>query len=148
MNHEASKADSLNRMRTEKWRVGNAPSPEQLVRRLQAAVLQHDSATLDALVAPEFGLTGSAPLGLLDKPGWIAAALDFSWRSFDFEEIQTVDLVKTAVVVSKLRQAGTWAGQPIDGRFLLVDVWRAADAGWQLTSRYAERLAGSSNDAP
>ena len=119
--------------------MASSNGPAELVRRLQAAVLEHDAATLDELVASDFGLTGSPALGLLNKQEWIAAALEFSWDSFEFEEMQTVELGHTTAVISHVRQRGTWNGRDIGATFLLIDVWREATAGWQLVSRYAER---------
>lgn len=121
--------------------MGDTPLPADSVLRLQAAVLAHDRETLERLVGPGFALTGSAALGVLDRRQWIDSALEFAWEAFDFDETSTIDLGPTAIVVSRLRQRGSWKGTDISGRFLLVDVCRRFEEDWQLVSRYAERLA-------
>jgi len=111
-----------------------------LLSSVQDAVLGHHRDVLDRLVADDFGLTGSAALGLLDKERWIDAAIDFAWRSFEIESVGVSGHSDRAVIESTLRQTGEWNGRAIDGRFFVVDVWRRHGDAWQLASRYAERL--------
>jgi ketosteroid isomerase-like protein len=108
----------------------------ELEHELVRAVQEHDVARLEELLAEEFTLDGAA--GQLDRDGLLAAAAGpYQIEEFAYDEIDPDVYGNTAVVLSRYRQRGSFAGRDVSGSLRVTDVWVRRDGRWQLVRRHA-----------
>jgi hypothetical protein len=109
------------------------------------AMLRHDKARLEELIAPEYVLRGwdrSAP----DTPR--AAWLDNLYNHLKIDRWEQTAISArvygdVGVVTSLYSWAGTFRGKPFDSKGFLTDVWVSRNRRWQVVSRTSGEIPGS-----
>ncbi len=112
----------------------------QLEKRLQHAVKEHDVPTLHTMVADDFRVTSYSghPWGVVPKDKWIDYACRIRWTTeFEFQDILVHRFSDTAVVISHMKQNGSFEGRDVSGRWLAIDLWRLEEKEWKILSRHA-----------
>jgi hypothetical protein len=108
----------------------------ELSHDLVRAVVDHDTARLDELLAEEFTLQGAA--GGLDREAFLeAAAGPYEIDDFAYEQIDPEIYGNTAVLVSRYSQVARLAGRELSHRMNVTDVWTRRDGRWQVVRRHA-----------
>lgn len=108
----------------------------ELSHELAQAVVDHDPARLEAMLADEFTLQGAA--GQLDRDAFLAAAAGpYDIRSFTYEEVDPEIYGNTAVLVSRYTQEASFDGRDLSHRMNVTDVWTRRDGRWQIVRRHA-----------
>jgi len=112
----------------------------ELSHELVRSVQEHDQARLAELLADEFTLLGAA--GELDRAGLLeAAGGTYEIDSFSYDEIDSEVYGNTAVLVSRYRQAGRFAGADVSRDLRVTDIWVRRDGRWQIVRRHASASA-------
>jgi ketosteroid isomerase-like protein len=112
----------------------------ELSHELVRAVQEHDQSRLAELLADEFTLLGAA--GELDRAELLeAAASSYEIDSFSYYEIDPEVYGNTAVLVSRYRQTGRFAGADVSRDLRVTDVWVRRDGRWQIVRRHASASA-------
>jgi hypothetical protein len=113
---------------------------EHLSNRWMQAWIEHDRATLEMILAPDFELVLSAtPAQRFDRQAWLAGALGpYRCRVFRYRDVQVRDLGGGYALMSALGgQIAELDGVDRSGAFFLTDVWRGTAAGdWQVCVRH------------
>lgn len=108
----------------------------ELSHDLVRAVVDHDTARLEELLADEFTLQGAA--GGLDREAFLeAAAGRYQIDEFAYEEIDPEVYGNTAVLVSRYSQVARLDGRELSHRMNVTDVWTRRDGRWQVVRRHA-----------
>jgi ketosteroid isomerase-like protein len=120
-----------------------------LERAWMAALSAHDSAGLEAMLAPAFTIIGAgsaadAPVG--DRGEWLKNAARYPWPHHDVRLVKVHDLGDTAVVHCVL--TATYPPKSItpEGgqlQFVATDVWVKRGPRWQVLSRHSSLAAKS-----
>ena len=108
----------------------------ELSHELVRSVQEHDQARLAELLADEFTLLGAA--GELGRTELLeAAAGPYEIDSFAYDEIDPEVYGNTAVLVSRYRQTGRFAGADVSRDLRVTDIWVRRDGRWQIVRRHA-----------
>ena len=108
----------------------------ELSHELAQAVVDHDPARLESLLADEFTLQGAA--GQLDRAEFLeAAAGPYDIESFTYEEVDPEVYGNTAVLVSRYTQVAKLDGRDLSHRMNVTDIWTRRDGRWQIVRRHA-----------
>ena len=108
----------------------------ELSHDLAQAVVDHDPARLDSMLAAEFTLQGAA--GQLNRAEFLeAAAGPYDISSFTYEEVDPEVYGNTAVLVSRYSQVATLDGRDLSHRMNVTDIWVRKDAHWRIVRRHA-----------
>ena len=108
----------------------------ELSHQLAQAVVDHDPARLESLLAAEFTLQGAA--GQLDRAEFLeAAAGPYAIKSFTYEEVDPEVYGNTAVLVSRYSQVATLDGRDLSHRMNVTDIWTRREGRWQIVRRHA-----------
>lgn len=108
----------------------------ELSHELADAVVRHDRARLEELLAEEFTLNGAA--GVLDRAAFLdAASGPYAIEEFRYEEIDPEVYGNTAVCVSRYYQRARLDGRDLSGELHVTDVWVRRDGRWQVVRRHA-----------
>jgi ketosteroid isomerase-like protein len=106
------------------------------------AVMAHDEATLQQILAEDFTLTSVHSGGeLVGKAGYIASFGKVKNSRFSFRDVVIRIYGQMAVVNSRFHQQYAGESKESAGEFLLTDVWVQRDGRWQAVSRHASRPA-------
>lgn len=111
-----------------------ATDPHQLAARWMRAEADHDSASLDDLLADDF--QGVGPFGfVLDRAQWLRRFDDgLRYQRLDLSDVGVREHDRTAVAIGIADQVAEYRGQPNPGRFRvgLVMIRGADETGWVL----------------
>jgi ketosteroid isomerase-like protein len=106
------------------------------------AVMAHDAATLQQILADDFTMTSVHSGGeLLGKAEYIGAFGKVKHSLFSFRDVVIRIYGEMAVVNSRFHQQYPGESKESAGEFLLTDVWVRRDGRWQAVSRHASRPA-------
>lgn len=132
---------------------GAAAELEGLSKVWMDAMLAHNRARLETLMAPDFILyTPGSPYPETRRARW----LDNLFNHLDIHQWEQSDITAhvygaIGVVTSTYRWAGTMRERRFDVRGYCTDVWRSADPGWQVVSRtcmeFPDATAADNNEA-
>ncbi len=105
------------------------------------AVVTHDAAALDRLLAIDFTFTSSTSTGaLMTKSQYIAFVLNIlEVVSFRFNDVRVRLYGDVALMTSRYTQAGRVLGEEWEAEFLLSDVWVRADGVWHAVARHSSQ---------
>jgi ketosteroid isomerase-like protein len=106
------------------------------------AVMDHDEATLQQILADDFTLTSVHSGGeLVGKANYIASFGKVKNSRFSFRDVVIRIYGEMAVVNSRFHQQYAGDSKESAGEFLLTDVWVKRSGRWQAVSRHASRPA-------
>ena len=126
---------------------GNTPTPvtEELIRlsdQWMNAAQQHDSATLERLMAPEFTLMRPSPSGVVRRAEWLAALRQMHLRAFQYDDLKVAQYGDALAVVNGILVVDAEAnGRPVTPVTLVTDVWARRAGRWVVVTRYAASAA-------
>ncbi|MDP2271977.1 MAG: nuclear transport factor 2 family protein [Archangium sp.] len=98
------------------------------------AIAQKDEPALQALLAPEFSLTGAGDTTQVPRAEWIANAVKMNWSAFRYENFDVRVRGEHATVNSKLFFRVSPIPFELDSG--VVDTWEKREGRWQVTGRY------------
>jgi ketosteroid isomerase-like protein len=103
------------------------------------AVVGHDAATLDHLLADDFTFTSSASTGpLMTKAQYVAFVLNIlEVVAFRFDDVRIRAYGQVALMTSHYSQTGRVFGEQWEAEFLLSDVWVEADGVLRAVARHS-----------
>jgi hypothetical protein len=113
-----------------------------LETKLRTAIKQKDVATLDAMLAKDFGYRlalASRPPQVLSRPEWLKAGAYFTLADFDIQELATRRFDDVVVVDFTFRAIAALGTVERSGDFANTDVWVKQDGAWKLAARYSSR---------
>ena|SRR5436309_16012162 len=106
------------------------------------AVMAHDAATLQGILADDFTLTSVHSSGeLVSKSEYIASFGKVKNSLFSFRDVIVRIYGEMAVVNSRFNQQYVGEQKEAAGDFLLTDVWVKRNGRWQAVSRHSSRPA-------
>ena len=108
--------------------------------RWMRAWKEQDRAVLEELLAPDYALIiASAPDHRFDRSSWLDLPMGaYVCTRFGYEAVQFRCLSSEIVAMSAIADFdATLAGVDRSGRFFVVDLWRRAGSGWQVSARYS-----------
>jgi hypothetical protein len=105
-------------------------------RAVITAILNHDVAALEELVASGFVYTASE-IGRRTRQEWLDAMPDYRMGVLEIVEMEIEVFGQVGVVHARIRQDAMIHGHHRLGYFLITDVWVHRDDSWQLASRTA-----------
>jgi uncharacterized protein (TIGR02246 family) len=106
------------------------------------AVMAHDAAALQDILAEDFTLTSVHSSGeLVGKAEYIGSFGKVKNSLFSFRDVIVRIYGEMAVVNSRFNQQYTADQKEAAGDFLLTDVWVKRNGRWQAVSRHASRPA-------
>jgi ketosteroid isomerase-like protein len=106
------------------------------------AVMAHDAAALQHILAEDFTLTSVHSSGeLLSKAQYIGSFGKVKNSLFSFRDVVIRIYGEMAVVNSRFHQQYSGDSKESAGEFLLTDVWVKRAGRWQAVSRHASRPA-------
>ena len=106
------------------------------------AIQKKDKSTLAAMLTDDciIAMPNADPL-----PGdeWVDSVMakDFTLKSFALRDVLAIDLGNAVVVKFDRRQETTSKGQPENGQFFVVDVWKKDGDAWKLANRFVSQSA-------
>lgn len=98
------------------------------------AIERKDEPALQALLAPEFSLTGAGDPTQTPRAEWMANAVKMNWSGFRYENFDVRVFGEHATVNSKL--FFRVAPIPFELDSGVVDTWEKREGRWQVTGRY------------
>jgi ketosteroid isomerase-like protein len=105
------------------------------------AVVTHDAATLDRVLADDFTFTSSTSTGaLMTKSQYIAFVLNIlEVVSFRFDDVRVRPYGDVVLMTSRYTQTGRVLGEEWEAEFLLSDVWVRKSGVWHAVSRHSSQ---------
>ena len=108
------------------------------------AVQKKDKAAVEAMLTEEFQIQmpDADPLA---GDEWLeqVMAKDFTLQNYGVRGMSVVDLGNAAVVTFERRQDATYKGQPANGEFFVVDVWKKDGENWKLANRFVSKTSSA-----
>jgi ketosteroid isomerase-like protein len=116
----------------------------ELEMQFLKAVQKKDQAGVQAMLTEEFQIQmpDADPLA---GDEWLehVMAKDFTLQNFGIREMTVVDLGNAAVVKFERRQDATYKGQPANGEFFVVDLWKKEGTTWKLANRFVSQTSSA-----
>ena len=120
------------------------PVIETMENRWMRAWVNRDVKVLKAITAKDFiFIAGSKPPAILDRPSWLAAAVDrYLCSSFRFGDIYVHASGAGALFTASLEMKTRMDGHDWSEKLWLVDLWRKGRVGrgWKLVQRSVSRV--------
>lgn len=111
------------------------------MRRFDDAVLQRDRPAAEALLDADFALLLVHPVpATMPRVRWLEVLEDYVVHSFSVEEQRVDQSEDVATVLSRVRMRATVLGEDRSGLFVISDVWRLRDDGWQIWRRHSSPM--------
>jgi len=98
------------------------------------AVQRKDFATLEGIVGAEFVYVDDR-VGKRERAPWFAFLRGYDIERFLFRSIEVKAYGDVAVALVEYEQTALRDGEPRSGSFLITDVWRRTNDGWQVVTR-------------
>ena len=118
---------------------------ESLTREWADAMLHHDKAKLENLMAPEYVLRfwdGNAPD--VARAAWLDNLMNhMKVDRWEQKSVSAHVYGNTGIVTSKYSWAGTMRDTAFDSKGYITDVWILRDKRWQVVSRTSGAIPGS-----
>jgi hypothetical protein len=115
---------------------------ERLERDWAEAVIRQDRVALERLLAPDYALiVSAAPERTVPRATWLDQAVGpYRVRAHSTAGLTARPVADGVVVVSLvLALDASVGGVDRSLTFFVVDLWRRADAAWQVVARYSAR---------
>ena len=114
----------------------------ELQRAWMKAVMAHDAATLEQILAEDFTLTSVHSSGeLVSRADYIRSFGKVKNSLFSFRDVVIRIYGEMAVVNSRFHQQYAGDSKESAGEFLMTDVWVKRGGRWQAVSRHSSRPA-------
>ena len=121
-------------------------TPENEIRQLEKdfadAIQTQDSTLVKKFVADDYflaiGIRG-VPLQIVPRNKWILAIKDYVTKSFTIDDIRVHLYGDLAVAILLYSQKAVLRGQERSAQFVLTDIWKKGENGWQITERHSSR---------
>ena len=113
-----------------------------LETKLRTAIKQKDVATLDTMLAKDFGYRlaiVSRPPQVMSRSERLKAGSYYTLADFDIQELATRRFDDVVVVDFTFRATATLGSKDRSGEFANTDVWLKQDGAWKLAARYSSR---------
>jgi len=113
-----------------------------LEKQLLLVIQKKDKAALGAMLTDEFAIE-MPDADILDGDEWLdsVTAADFTLKSFAVRQISAVDLGNAVLVKFDRVQEATFKGQPDNGEYFVVDLWKKEGDSWKLANRYVSKVS-------
>lgn len=98
------------------------------------AVQQHDMATLEQIIAPEYTYAATNH-GRRSRGEWMATVANYVINSYSLDHFDVCDYGDFAVTVADYAQEATVDGNRRSGTFLVTDSWIKHNGQWQVAAR-------------
>jgi ketosteroid isomerase-like protein len=114
---------------------------ETLSNAWMQALKDHDTKTLDSLMADDFRLVHPSQDRVTPRAEWLAAGANMDTKSFAYQHLKVDHYGKSVAVVSSIfRVDAMLNGKPFGGpKTSCIDVWEKRHGKWQVVTRYATR---------
>ena len=114
---------------------------ETLSNNWMQAAKDHDTKTLESLMADDFRYVHPSVDKVGTRAQWLANLANIETQSFRYQHLKVDRYGKSVAVVSSiLRFASMLNGQPRGGEVTsCIDVWEKRHGKWQVAARYATR---------
>jgi hypothetical protein len=103
-------------------------------RQWMTAILEHDAATLEAILAPGFVYTAS-DRGRRSRQEWLDDAATYHFTLLELLDADVEHYGAVAIVQARVRQQARLDGRRREGIFLITDVWVRRLGIWQVVTR-------------
>lgn len=114
-------------------------TPEDIIemeRNWADAMKTRDLERLYPMMHPEFRLMAENASAEVRKGEWLLNTMHaITFESVDISEPKASVYGDTAVISMRMDLDWSFRGEPLPGRFNLVDTWVKTDEGWQVISR-------------
>ena len=118
-------------------------APDELATLSQQwmeAAKQHDTKTLERLMAEDFTLVHPSQDTVTTRAQWLSNLTGFEMKQFRYTHLKVVHYGPSLAVVSALFITDTVVnGVPFPPKTSCIDVWQKRDGTWQVVTRYATR---------
>ncbi len=105
------------------------------------AIEQRDLALAEEVLHPDYALVLVHPTpARMPRARWLEVLPDYVVHSYRIEEQQLDRDEDLAVVLSKIDMRATVLGQDRSGIFVITDIWRLGEPGWQVWRRHSSPL--------
>jgi ketosteroid isomerase-like protein len=125
--------------------TGSPAKPDEVATLSQAwkqAAMDHDTKTLERLMADDFTLVHPSQDKVTPRAEWLKNLEGFTVTSFKYQHLRVTHYGKSvAIACAILRIDGTLAdGKPWPApKTSVIDVWEKRHGKWQVVTRYATR---------
>jgi hypothetical protein len=119
---------------------------DDLLRQIELfdrCVQDRDQGVAAEVLHPDYALVLVTPAAaVIPRDRWLQMLPDYLVSLWDVDE-QVVDVAgDVAVVLQRVRMEAIVLGEDRSGIFVLTDVWRKTDGGWQIWRRHSTPLSG------
>jgi ketosteroid isomerase-like protein len=116
----------------------------ELEMQFLKTVQKKDHAGVQAMLTEDFQIQ-MPDADLLPGDEWLeqVMAKDFVLQNFGIRNVMVVELGNAAVVKFERRQDATYEGQPANGEFFVVDVWKKEGKAWKLANRFVSQTSSA-----
>ncbi len=105
------------------------------------AVQQRDHALAERVLHEDYALVLVHPRpAVMPRARWLAVLDDYVVDSYAIEEQRVDEHSDVAAVLSKVDMRATVLGEDRSGLFVISDVWRRGESGWQIWRRHSSPL--------
>ena len=119
----------------------------QVESDLEKALQQNDSQTLNKLLSDDFEVWTPAPPGHpIPREDWLTNAAGHKSQSFRFHQMAVRGIADDISIVSFIFSE-TASGAAKNRDSFIVDVWKKAGEGWQLSDRYVSSITATGSRA-
>ena len=116
----------------------------ELEMQFLKTIQKKDQAGVQAMLTEDFQIE-MPDADLLAGDDWLeeVMAKDFILQDFGIRQVAVVELGTAAVVKFERRQNATYKGQPANGEFFVVDVWKKEGKTWKLANRFVSQTSSA-----
>lgn len=108
----------------------------------QRVVHERDAALAARVLHPGFALVLVHPTAaVISRERWLSMLPDYLVSEWSVEESRTDVDGSCAAVLQRVRMRALVLGEDRSGVFVISDVWRHQDAGWQIWRRHSSPLS-------
>jgi len=110
--------------------------------KLRNAIKLYDVATLDAMLAKDFGFRlaiAGGPPQVMSRPEWLKAGSYYTLENFEIKELAARRFGDVVVTDFTFRATAMLGTMERSGDFADTDVWVKEGGDWKLVARYAGR---------
>jgi len=116
----------------------------QLSKTWMDAMMQHDSAMLENIMAAEYKLKKGDGTVVMERAGWLNNLFhNLKISRFEQTAINAQVYGNIGIVTSMYSWAGTMHNNPFDSKGYITDVWLKRNNRWQIVSRTSAPFPGS-----
>jgi catechol 2,3-dioxygenase-like lactoylglutathione lyase family enzyme len=114
-----------------------------VIEQRSLALLALDANALEPLLADDFTYVNSSG-ELLDKARYLAfvAGGPMRWSSQEVDEMEVREIGDTAIVTCRVREAGSWKGEPFEARIRSTQVYQRCGGRWLYVAGQTNAIEG------